>query len=189
MPSPVITSPLLITVSIMGIMSHFAVFAGVFGFIPVYAAEIGASSSQLGLITMINLGFSTAAALGAVWVWERLGYRYTIILGTIICGLSLLAVPFIPNVPTLMLTQISFGLGSGVLMTTLMALSIRNVPREHQATAMGIYQAVYAVGMLTGPLVSGFLGAKLGLDSVFFAAASLSLAVTVLAFLPVFPRQ
>jgi DHA1 family multidrug resistance protein-like MFS transporter len=186
--SSVITSPLLITVSIMGIMSHFAIFAGVFGFIPVYAAELGASSSQLGLITMINLGFSTAAALGAVWVWERMGYRYTIILGTIVSGVSLLAVPFIPSVPILMLIQICFGLGSGVLMTTLMALSIRNVPREHQATAMGIYQAVYAVGMLTGPLVSGFLGAELGLDSIFFAAASLSIVVMILAFLPVFPK-
>ncbi len=186
--SSVVTSPLLITVSIMGIMSHFSIFAGVFGFIPVYAAEIGASSSQLGLITMINLGFSTVAALWAVWVWEKLGYRSTIILGTVVSGLSLLAVPFIPNVPILMLVQVSFGLGSGVLMTTLMALSIRNVPREHQATAMGVYQAVYAVGMLTGPLVSGYLGTGLGLDTVFFAAASLSLVITALAFLPVFSR-
>ena len=187
--SSVATRPLLIMVSIIGIMSHFAVFAGVFGFVPVYAAEIGASSSELGLITMINLGFSTAGALGAVWFWERLGYRTTIILGAIISGVSLLVIPFISEVPVLMAVQISFGMGSGVLMTTLMALSIRDVPREQQATAMGVYQAVYAVGMLAGPLVSGFLGAGLGLSTVFFAAASPSLAIVIMAFLPIFSKH
>jgi MFS family permease len=187
--SSVATHPLLITVSIMGIMSHFAVFAGVFSFVPVYAAELGASSSELGLITMINLGFSTAGALGAVWIWERLGYRTTIILGAIVSGLSLLAIPFIPEVTALMAVQISFGMGSGVLMTTLMTLSIHGVPRENQATAMGVYQAVYAVGMLTGPLVSGFLGVGLGLATVFFLSASLSLAIAILALLPVFSKN
>jgi MFS family permease len=187
--SSVATRPLLITVSIMGIMSHFAVFAGVFAFIPVYAVEIGASSSELGLITMMNLVFSTVGALGAVWIWARLGYRAAIILGAVISGLSLLAFPFIPEVAVLMAVQISFGMGSGVLMTTLMALSIRDVPREKQATAMGVYQAVYAVGMLTGPLVSGFLGVGLGLATVFFVSASLSLVIAILAFLPVFARD
>lgn len=187
--SSVITSPLLITVSVMGILTHFSFFAGVFGFIPVYAAEIGASSSQLGLITMIHLGFSTAASLGTVWVWERLGFRITIILGAVISGLSMLAIPFVSAVPVLMLTQVSSGIGAGILMTTLMSLSIRNIPRENQATAMGIYQAVYAVGMLTGPLISGFLGSNLGLDAVFYTAASLVMVVMVLAFLPVFPRD
>jgi MFS family permease len=185
--SSVVTSPLLVTVSVMGILTHFSFFAGLFGFIPVYAAEIGASSGQLGLITMIHLGFSTAASLGTVWLWERMGFRITIILGAVVSGLSMLAIPFISVVPVLMLTQVSSGIGGGILMTTLMSLSIRNIPRENQATAMGIYQAVYAVGMLAGPLVSGFLGSSLGLDSIFFTGASLIFVVMLLAFIPVFP--
>ena len=187
--SSVATHPLLITVSIMGIMSHFAIFSAVFSFLPVYAAGIGASSSELGLITMINLAFSAAGSLGAVWVWEKLSYRAAIILGALISGVSQLAIPFILEIPVLMAVQISFGMGSGVLMTTLMALSIYDAPREHQATAMGIYQAVYALGMLAGPLVSGFLGVSLGLAAVFFVASSLSLAIAILAFLPVFPKR
>ena len=94
--SSVAAQPLLIAVSMMGILFHFTSFAGVFGFIPVYAAEIGASSSDLGLITMVNLGFSTLGSLAAVWVWEKFGYRLTIICGAVLCSASLLAVPFIP---------------------------------------------------------------------------------------------
>ena len=185
----VATRPLLLTVSLMAILLHFAVFTGVFGFIPIYAAEIGASDSQLGLITMINLGFSAFGALVTVWIWERLGYRLTITLSAFLISISLFVIPFITVVPVLMASQISCGLGSGVLMTLFMVLSIHGVPQQHQATAMGVFQAVYAVGMLAGPLTSGFLGSSLGLSTVFYLAASLIILIMILAFLPVFSRR
>lgn len=187
--SSVATHPVLITVSIMGILFQFSIFAGLFGFVPVYAARIGASHTDLGLITTINLGCSSIGALVSVWLSDRLGYRTTIIWSALLIGGSLFAIPFILQIPALMALQISYGLGRGVLMTTLMALSIRDVPHEHRATAMGVFQAVYAIGTLAGPLVSGFIGDKLGLSSVFSLASSVSLLVAVLAFLPVFSRH
>ena len=185
----VATRPLLLTVSLMAILLHFAVFTGVFGFIPIYAAEIGASDSQLGLITMINLGFSAFGALVTVWIWERLGYRLTITLSAFLISISLFVIPFITVVPVLMASQISCGLGSGVLMTLFMVLSIHGMSPQYQATAMGVFQAVYAVGMLTGPLASGFLGNSLGLSTIFYLAASLVLGIIILVFLPVFSRR
>lgn len=187
--STVATRSMLITVSIMGILFQFAVYAGIFSFVPIYAAEIGASSTDLGLITMINLGFSSVGALAAVWFWQRWGYRMTIIWGALLIGGSLFIIQFTSQVPVLMVLQISYGLGRGMLMTTLMALSIRDVSREHQATAMGVFQATYAVGMLAGPLVSGLLSDKLGLSSVFNLAASISVFIIVLAFLPIFSKR
>ena len=185
----VATRPLLLLVSIMAILLHFAVFTGVFSFIPIYATEIGASSSVLGLITMINLGFSALGALGAVWFWEKFGYRFTMISSALLIGGSLLSIPFIKEIPVLMAVQVSGGLGSGVLATLFMVLSIRGLPQEHQATAMGIFQAVYAIGMLAGPLVSGFLGNEIGLSTVFYLASSFSLSIALFAFLPVFSRR
>ena len=187
--SSIATHPVLITVSIMGILLQFSIFAGLFGFVPVYAAQIGASHTELGLITTINLGSSSAGSLISVWLSERLGYRATIIWGALLIGGSLFATPFIQQVPALMALQISYGLGRGILMTILMALSIRNVSHEHRATAMGVFQAVYSIGMLAGPLVSGFLGDRFGLSSVFSLAASVSILVAVLAFLPLFSRH
>ena len=183
------TSPLLLTVSVVAILLNFAVFTGVFGFIPIYAAEIGASSSQLGIITMINLGFSALAALAAPWVWERLSYRSAMIWGALLISVSLLVIPFTSAVPQLMAVQVSYGLGSGVLMTVLMTLSIHGIPQQQQATAMGVFQAVYAIGMLAGPLVSGFLGSSFGLSTVFYLTAIFSLLVAIMAFLPVFSRR
>jgi predicted MFS family arabinose efflux permease len=187
--SRVATRPLLLMVSLMGILLQFAVFSGVFGFIPVYATSIGASSTDLGIITMLVLASSAVAALVAVYLAERRGYLFTIVLGATLISISLLAIPFIGNVFLLEAVQVSYGLGRGVLSTTLMTLSLRAVPPQQQATAMGVYQAVYAVGMLTGPLVSGFLADSYGLNSVFYLSASLCLVIAALAWLPILPRR
>jgi predicted MFS family arabinose efflux permease len=185
----VATHPLLLSVSLMAILLNFAVFTGVFGFIPIYAKGIGASSSELGLITMINLGFSALGALAAVRVWEKLGGRATIIWSVLLIGISLFAIPFIKAIPVLMAVQISCGLGSGVLMTLFMVLSIRGLSPQQQATAMGVFQAVYAIGMWAGPFSSGFLGSGLGLSAVFYLAAFFVLLIAILAFLPVFSKR
>jgi MFS family permease len=183
------TRPLLLVVSLMGILLLFAMFTGVFGFIPIYAADIGASDSQLGIITMINLGVSAIGTLLAVWIWERLGFRFTIILSGLLIGISMAAIPSIDTTWGLMAIQTSYGLGSGILTTLFMVLSIRGLPQHQQATAMGVFQAFYAVGMLAGPLISGFLGSGLGLSNVFYLSASLTLLIAVLALLPVFSRR
>ena len=185
----VATRPLLLMVSLMAVFLNFAVFTGVFGFIPIYATGIGASNSELGLITMINLGFSALGALLGVRVWGRLGFHSTITWSALLIGGSLFAIPFINAIPLLMAVQISCGLGSGVLMTLFMVLIIRGLPQQQQATVMGVYQAIYAIGMLIGPLASGFLGSSLGLSTVFYLAAFLVLLIAILAFLPVFSRQ
>jgi len=185
----VATRPLLLSVSIIAILLNFTVFTGIFGFIPIYATEIGASHSDLGIITMINLAFSALGALSAARVQERFGYRSTVIVSALLIGGSMLAVPFISTIPLLMITQISCGIGSGVLMTLFMVLSIRGLPREQQATAMGVFQAVYAIGMFAGPFTSGFLGSGLGISTVFYLTAFFSLIIAALAFLPVFSRH
>jgi predicted MFS family arabinose efflux permease len=185
----VASRPMLLLVSVMAILLNFAVFTGVFGFIPIYATEIGASKSMLGLITMINLGSSALGALSAVWVWEKFGYRLTMILSALLIGGSLLSIPFIEEIPLLMAVQVSGGLGSGVLATMFMVLTIRGLPQEQQATAMGVFQAVYAIGMLAGPLTSGFLGNEIGLSIVFYLSSAFSLSIALFSFLPTFSRK
>lgn len=185
----VATRPLLLMVSLMSILLYFSTFTGVFGFTPIYAAGIGASSSQLGLITMINLGSSAIGTLTAVWIWERIGYRSTMFWSALLIASSMFAIPYITTVPVLMAVQIIGGLGSGILSTLFMVLSIRGLPQRQQATAMGIYQAIYAIGMLAGPLSSGFISSNMGLSTVFYLSASLVIPIAILAFTPIFSKD
>ena len=174
---------MLLTVSFMSMLVSFANFSGVFGFIPVYAAGIGGTSFDLGIITMLSLGASAIAALGSVFLAERWGYPATIRIGAIFMSAALFITPFIQWVPLLCAVQVVNGAGRGLLTTTLMVLSIREVVPEQRATAMGVYQAVYSLGMLSGPLVSGFLANICGLPSVFYLSGLLCLLPAGLAHL------
>ena len=181
--------PVLLLASGMSVLVHFASYAGVLGFLPVYAARLGASAAALGVLTMLALGSAAGAALGAIYAVERWGYPRAIALGALLLGGALLSVPFIGQVAWLGVAQVVNGLGRGLLMTVLMALSIRAVAPQERATAMGVYQALYSVGMLAGPLASGVLAERLGLASVFYISAALCLVLVVVARAPALPRR
>jgi MFS family permease len=177
----VASNPLLLTVSFMAVLVQFTTFAGVFGFVPVYAKSIGASSLDLGLVTMLALLSTTVMALAAAPLARRWGHSTTVRFGAILMGLTFVAVPLVAWLPLLYLVQIAGGAARGVLNTTFMALSIHLVEPEQRATAMGFYQAVYAIGMLLGPLVSGYLANSFGLPSVFFVSAAICVVLIGMA--------
>ncbi len=174
----------LIIVSLMGVLSQFANWAGLFGFMPVYAARIGADSSDLGLITMVSLAASALASLTTVRLVRSVGPVVTIVLGAAVVGGTMVFVPAMHSLPALTAIMFVNGMGRGLLQTLLMSLSVQTIPQPLRATAMGLYQAVYAIGMLAGPLVTGFLADALGLDAAFYAAAAGCLVLATLAFLP-----
>jgi len=183
------TFPLLLMVSFMGILAQFANWAGLFGFIPVYADQIGASSADLGIITMLTLASSAVAALIVAPVAKRWGSSFTILLGAVLMGGAIFSVPLIHSVNVLKAIMVVNGLGRGVLLTILMALSIQAVAPQQRATAMGVYQAAYSIGMILGPLVSGSLADSLGLSAVFYLSASLCLLLAGMAYLRILVKR
>jgi predicted MFS family arabinose efflux permease len=182
-------SPLLIVVSVMGVLAFFAQFASVLGFVPIYASKIGASDSELGILTMLSSGAAMIGTLLAAPLVRRRGNAFTVVLGALLMGLSLLAVPFVHGIPLLDAVQTLNGLGWGMAGTQLMALSIHETAPAQRATAMGLEQATYALGMLLGPLVSGLLADHFGLAVIFYFASAICLLVFGMAFLPVLPGR
>ena len=183
------SSPLLIASGVMAILLQFANFASVFGFVPVYGAYIGASSSQLGGITMLTLGGAAVAAYTSVRLAERIGYSKALIVGAGILGGSLLLVPLTRVPGELAMVQLVSGFGRGCLATLLMVLSIRSAPPGARATAMGVYQAIYAAGMIAGPMVSGVIAETTGLPTVFIVSACMSFGIGILACHPLIRRS
>ncbi len=93
-------------------------------------------------------------------------------------------VPAMRTVPGLAWLMVANGIARGLLQTVLMSLSVQSMPESLRATAMGIYQAVYALGMLAGPLVTGRLADIIGLGPAFYVAAGGCGVILVLSFLP-----
>jgi len=71
-------------------------------------------------------------------------------------------------------------LAQGLSYPVLMGLSIQYVADAERATAMGLHQAVYAIGMFGGPWLSGLLADAMGIRLTFGVTAFICLALGLL---------
>jgi MFS family permease len=87
---------------------------------------------------------------------------------------------FARSLALVFVAQVCFGLASGIGYSVLMGLSIRDVDETQRATAMGLFQAVYAIGMFAGPWLSGVLADGIGIQPMFGVVGAVCLAVGLL---------
>jgi len=63
------------------------------------------------------------------------------------------------------------------------------VAPAQRATAMGVYQAIYAIGMLAGPILAGAIADGVSIDAVFYVCVFVSMIGVALAFVTRMPRS
>lgn len=173
--------PLLVVTSLLATLAQYSSFATTYGFIPVYADGLGASRAELGWLTAAVQIPYTLVALAAGHLSERIGERRAVVGASLIMALTTLATPLISSLSLLALARVGYGIGQGVVYPTLMGLSIKAVPQAERASAMGIFQAVYALGMFGGPAISGLIADHLGLGAMFLVTGGVSLGMALLA--------
>jgi MFS family permease len=142
---------------------------------PLLARRMGASAVATSLIMTLNIAANTAANLFATFIANR-GGRRSLLYGSfaVFAGGAMLAA-FARSVPILFVSTVVMGLANGLFFPILLGLSIQRVDAAHRSTAMGIHQAVYAVGMFTGPWIGGILADAVGIRAMFAIVAAFSL--------------
>jgi len=162
----------LIILSFLAILTQFIAYATVYGFTPIAAKSLGANSTMLGLLsTMSILPGIPAGALSGSFFSKKYGEKKTLFAGYLITALSCMAIPFVKSFSVLVVTQLIGGFGKGVTIPLLMGLCIKNVEESKRGSAMGFFQAIYGLGMFTGPVVVGFISDIANLDAGFFFTA------------------
>ena len=68
-----------------------------------------------------------------------------------------------PSLALIFVAQVFLGLARGLGYPVLMGMSIQDVDDAHRTTAMGLHQSVYAVGIFSGPWLSGILADGIGI--------------------------
>lgn len=168
--------PAFLRVCLLGILFQILSFANVFGFAPVAAKNLGAGGFELGLLTTVAILPSIpASALSGTFFARRCGERGTLAGGFILMSLACFAVPAAQTMLFLYLTQTASGFGRGLIMPLLMALAIKDLPPDRRATAMGFYQAAYAVGMFAGPVLIGLVAGWFSLNTGFIVIGLIGL--------------
>ncbi len=163
--------------SLLSAVSQYATYAATYGFIPIMAQHLGAGNVIQSVLTTFNLGVTILGNLLASLVIKRTGGRALIYIGFTIlaCGLTLAALS--TQVWMLYVATFLNGLASGLVYPVCMGMSIEKVQGAERTSAMGLHQAVYAIGMFTGPWLSGILADRIGIPAMFGVTAFIVLAM------------
>jgi MFS family permease len=173
---------ILLVVTVLGALLVGVGQAAVYGYAPIYATSaLGASTTQLGLLTTSQFLAVTVSALAMPSLAARMDARWAVLGGLAVTGAGILAIPLTRDLGAMAAVLAVLGLGRGAAYPLLMTLSIAGVPDESRAGSMAIFQAGYSVGMVSVPPLVGLLADTAGLPSVFFACGGLCLVAALLS--------
>ncbi|BFT68581.1 MFS transporter [Paenibacillus sp. P36] len=181
----------LLFVSLLAILSQVLIFATVFGFTPVYATSLGADKFSLSLLSLFaNVPVALASLFGGRKWAAKYGEKRMVVWGFVLMGIFTFTIPFTHHLWVLMVTQAFAGFGRGLSFTLLMGMSIKHMPAEKRATAMGFFQAIYGLGMFVGPVLMGVIGDWFSLNQGFIVLGILGVFSALLSqwFVRVTPK-
>lgn len=151
-----------------------------FGFLPILAASLGASDVAQSMLMSLSIAMFVAGNYLTSLIATRVGSRRLIRLFFMLMAASTLAAAFATQLWMIFASQIVLGVAHGLGNPLLMGLSIRYVDDAQRSTAMGLHQAIYAIGMFVGPGLSGLLADAIGVQPMFGATAAIGLGLGLL---------
>ncbi len=163
--------------ALLGIVAQYAIWSSTFGFTTNLAKNLGATDVVLSLLVSMNLALVFLGNLAMSAVAKKAGERRMVALSFVFVALGLGSLAVAKGMAMVFVGQILMGLASGVGYPVLMGLSIRYVDESERATAMGLYQSVYAIGMFSGPTLSGILADEIGIQPMFVVTAAVCLTL------------
>jgi len=170
----VLRSERVLFASLLSILAHGVLFITMFGFTPLKAINLGATGTQLTILIACFMIPHAIAARVAFPIMQKLNHHGTFAISFLISGLCTLALMFVDSLPLMYITQILNGFAQGLHLPLLLSFAISQVESNVRATAMGLYQALYSVGMFSGPLIAGMLNENFGINSGFLFGSILA---------------
>jgi predicted MFS family arabinose efflux permease len=177
----VMREPLLLKMSLLSILAHSIIFSTMFGFIPAYALKIGLKASDISLIVF---SFMIPHAIATLFIGKlfvpKFGQWKSLKIAFGFTAFFTLLIPLIHSKVLLCIVQAFNGFSLGLLFPLLLGMAIESIPHQKRATAIGAYQALYAVGMFAGPFFAGVLNSYMGIAAGFYFVGILGVAGTLL---------
>ena len=152
-------------------------------FTPVLAKSLGATAEELGVLTMLSMVGMLLASLVSVRYTKLLGgVRTAIMTALLILAAGTVAIGQCQSLRLLYLLQLIQGFGGYMVIVVLMGDSLLPYGDNERGAAGGLFQSVFAVGMILGPIVSGAFYEIMALDKLYLLLALFPSAAAVLMF-------
>jgi len=134
-----------------------------------------------------GIAFACAAVVQTIAVGpagrftDTVGRRPAMILGGTVAAVSIMAVPFAPNIWLLIVVLCVYGVASAFLGTA-PAAAVGDAAGSRSGTAVAAFSMCSDIGAIIGPLVAGLLADTLSYAAAFGAGAVLMLAAAALSW-------
>jgi MFS family permease len=174
--------------SLLAAISQYTNWSITYGFLPILAESLGATDVTLSVLVSMHIGVVTVMTLVAAGLVNRVGARRLVLISFVLTsgGIALAAVAH--SLQPIFVAQFLLGVAQGLAYPVLMGMSIRDVADAERNTAMGLHQAVYAIGMFAGPWLSGILADAIGIRQMFVVTAFACLAIGLI-MVRMLPKQ
>lgn len=106
---------------------------------------------------------------------DKIDRKIPIIVGLILGGLPLFAIPYTTQFFPLLFISIAYGFGFAMIISATPALVSDLVPKEFYGTSMGLLATTMDVGQMLGPIVTGIIMTLFGYSWSFFSLGSIML--------------
>lgn len=157
----------------------------VYTFLPLLGIDIGITSSQVGIILGVNIFLIAVLQRACAGIADRNDPRVLIILGTVVSGIAVFAMPYAKGFAALLALNVVMGAGNGVASPAGFVLTGKVGRNMGMGSIMGLTDAGWSLGMIASPVLSGIVLDSLGLPSIFFIGGLLILvgSIVIHAFL------
>lgn len=143
--------------------------------------SFGASSLIIGLI-MASMSLTTAfTSLQLGKLTKFYSEKNLIKTAFILYALAFVIIPFVPNLWLLLVPAMIFGIAHGINIPSRVTLLAGLAPMRHRAAIMSMNEMAVRLGQTLGPLLMGVIFGIWMIGGVFYAGASFSIAMFLLA--------
>lgn len=139
------------------------------------AKSLGASGFQIGICSILYI-LTAVLSSYAITTKAFRRIRVSVWIPAILACLMIycLLVPNLPSVGWIDTVQILSGLSTGILFSLCTSEAMKNVPAEKHSSAMGFFQAVYALGMTLFPILTGTVSSRFSIRAAFYCLAAIT---------------
>lgn len=146
--------------------------SGLYATAPISAGGLGVSAVDLGSIFFIWALFQSLVPALIGGLSDRLGYKLTIFISTIVKIVAYLIMGFYPSYAGFVIGAIILATGTGIFKPGIQGTLVKTTTRENSSMAWGIFYQTVNIGGWMGPLLAAQLR-QLAWSNLFFACAAI----------------
>jgi MFS family permease len=151
-----------------------------FSILPGYMGDLGITASIIGILLTISSITKAAGFFGV----ERLvnwGTKRAIRLISVLLAVSLACIAWVSEAWILAIPLAVYGLANGLLEPIILNYIAQRSPPESRSFQMGIYETVFGLGMIVGPMATGFITQSYPPNIIYLLLAAASLGIIPLS--------